>query len=413
MRMSLTRRRVTLLFSLYFCQGLPGGFLAVALPVILREHGLSLATVGIAAWLSLPWVLKIFWAPLADRVRGGRLGRRTKWILPAQIGMILVTLSFAFLDPESHLFEIALLFLVLNFFAATQDIGVDGLAVDILRKEDLGPGNAAQVAGFKLGNLFGGGVLLAASGLLGWRGVFMIMGAVVTLAMVLLLLMDEKTLVVEPVEAPAAHHEGVLRVLWKAVRGLGPAFWLFLVFAKFGETFGGAMVKPMLVDHGFSRALIGILDGTVGSISTIVGGILAGLVYRKWGWRPALSIFSVLQGLALAAFGLYSVGEVTPLGAGVLNGLENLAGGGVGVAIFALAMSVSRRRVGASHFTACQVVYMSGSFLAYPLSGLIADRVGYLPVMVGGGVMAVMVGGLALWGLKRAARFAGGTIISA
>ncbi len=83
------------------------------------------------------------------------------------------------------------------------------------------------------------------------------------------------------------------------------------------------------------------------------------------------------------------------------------------MAIFALAMAVSRRRVGASHFTACQVVYMSGSFLAHPLSGWTADRLGYLPVMVVGGAMAAGVAVVALRGLKRTARFAGGTIISA
>ena len=32
-------KKTNLLFSLYFCQGLPGGFLAVALPVMIREGG--------------------------------------------------------------------------------------------------------------------------------------------------------------------------------------------------------------------------------------------------------------------------------------------------------------------------------------------------------------------------------------
>ena len=51
--------------------------------------------------------------------------------------------------------------------------------------------------------------------------------------------------------------------------------------------------------------------------------------------------------------------------------------------------------------------------VSQPVAGLLADRVGYLPVMVGGGSMALGVAALALWGLKRTARFAGGTINSA
>ena len=43
--------KLSLLFILYFCQGLPGGFLAEALPVILRQQGLSLTQIGFAAFL--------------------------------------------------------------------------------------------------------------------------------------------------------------------------------------------------------------------------------------------------------------------------------------------------------------------------------------------------------------------------
>lgn len=50
-------KKTNLLFSLYFCQGLAGGFLAVALPVMIRESGGSFTLVGFSALLSLPWLL--------------------------------------------------------------------------------------------------------------------------------------------------------------------------------------------------------------------------------------------------------------------------------------------------------------------------------------------------------------------
>ena len=49
-----------LLFSLYWAQGLPVGFMTHALPVILRAEGVSLAHIGGFGLLMLPWSIKIF-----------------------------------------------------------------------------------------------------------------------------------------------------------------------------------------------------------------------------------------------------------------------------------------------------------------------------------------------------------------
>ena len=52
-------RKLVILWALYFVQGLPFGFQATALPVYLREAGLSLTAIGFATALSLPWMLKV------------------------------------------------------------------------------------------------------------------------------------------------------------------------------------------------------------------------------------------------------------------------------------------------------------------------------------------------------------------
>jgi MFS transporter, PAT family, beta-lactamase induction signal transducer AmpG len=383
-------RALPLLFVLYFCQGLPGGFLARALPAILRQEGLSLTAVGFAGTLSLPWVLKVVWAPLVDRYGHARFGRRKTWLVPAQAGLLLMTLVLAGVEPRDGLWLVALLFLVLNVFAATQDVAVDGLATDLLRDRQLAPGNAAQVSGFKLGNLVGGGVLLSITFWLGWSGAFMIMAGLLAISLAMVVRFRE------PPAAPTAQTLGqVLRALWAALRRRGAWPWLFLVFAKFGETFGGAMTTPMLVDQGFSVPLIGAIEGTVGSLCTIGGAVLGGAVAWRRGWASLLALAAAVQGLALIGLGIYSTTVVTPLGYAIVGGIENAAGGAVAVAIFHLAMSWREEGIAATQFTAAQVVYMSGALLASPLAGFVADRVGYLPVMVTGGALALVLAGLA------------------
>jgi predicted MFS family arabinose efflux permease len=364
------------------------------LPVVLREQGVDLATIGFASLLSLPWIAKVVWAPLADRWYWARLGRRRSWLLPAQAGMLAVCLVFVHVRPEDGLMPVLVLFFVLNVLAATQDVAVDGLAVDLLDDDELGPGNAAQVAGFKLGNLLGGGVLLALSAWLGWAGDFWLMSAVLAVAMLMVLRTSEPP-PASSVDEDAGVGE-VLRRLARALRGQGLRFWALLFYAKFGESVGGAMTKPMLVDAGWTRSQIGLVDGTFGALATIVGAALGGLALRRWGWRDVLAHAAVGQGLALTALAAYVTGPITLLGYGTLAAAEAAFGGAVGVGVFALAMSHRDRAVGASQFTVAQVVYMSGAAVAAPIAGAAADAVGYAPVIAAGGAMAVSLV-LLLW----------------
>ncbi len=388
-------RRLGLLSLLYFCQGLPGGFLAVALPVILLEQGVSLTEVGFVSALSLPWMLKVLWAPLVDRHGSVRFGRRRSWMVPTMFAMLACTLAIGVLDPEDDLTLVLGLFFALNLAAATQDIAVDGFAVSSLRGRELGPANAAQVGGFKLGNLFGGGVLLAVSATLGWFGVFACMAAVIGVAIVAVLLTHEAKDDAPTTLGTLDVVRTVLAELWRQ-----PAYAGFLFAAKFGETFGGALIKAAMQRHGFSRELIGTIDGIFGSIATITGAVVGGALARRWGWARALVVMSTLQGAALCAIAWYQRGAVDATGFGLRVACENFAGGGVGVAVFMLAMAKSRRDIGAAQFTAAQVVYMLGAAVATPLSFALADAVTIAPVMATGGVLAIGVAALA-WHLRR------------
>ena len=50
--------KISLLVALYLAQGLPYGFFTLALPVLLRDAGLSLKAISALSLLSLPWALK-------------------------------------------------------------------------------------------------------------------------------------------------------------------------------------------------------------------------------------------------------------------------------------------------------------------------------------------------------------------
>ncbi|MBU1510288.1 MFS transporter, partial [Myxococcota bacterium] len=154
---SMLSPRKTLLFTaLYLVQGLPFGFFLFTYPLILRAQGLSLTKITFLSVVNLPWLVKFLWAPLVDRYFWPRLGRRTSWILPMQLGLAASLALTGLFAMDLGINGLILCLLVVNFFAATQDIAVDGLAVDQLTPAERGHGNAIQSASYKIGMLGGG-----------------------------------------------------------------------------------------------------------------------------------------------------------------------------------------------------------------------------------------------------------------
>ena len=84
--------------ALYFSQGLPFGFFTQALPVLLREQGFSLGQIGLSSLLVVPWALKFLWAPARRSLVVARVGRRKSWIVPLQLGAVVV---LALLAPSA------------------------------------------------------------------------------------------------------------------------------------------------------------------------------------------------------------------------------------------------------------------------------------------------------------------------
>ena len=65
------------------------------------------------------------------------------------------------------------------------------------------------------------------------------------------------------------------------------------------------------------------------------------------------------------------------------------------VCVFALAMARADASIGATDFTAMQVMYMTGAFLAAPVGGAMGDVTGYLPVFCVSGALTILLGVIA------------------
>jgi PAT family beta-lactamase induction signal transducer AmpG len=401
-------RKLGILWTLYFVQGLPFGFQATALPVYLRAAGLSLTGIGLATALSLPWSLKILLAPLVDRYGSPRYGRRRSWILPLQLGLLGCCAAAALVPPERGLTPILVLVFGMNLFAATMDIAVDGLAVDVLDTAELGQGNVAQVVGYKVGMLTGGGLLVWASGRIGWEGLFVAMTALVALCFGVTLIWRETELPAAAAQAAAAARARLRDILAMLRRGVSTSggVWLLLFIGtyKLGETMADIMFKPFLVDGGFGREQIGLWVGTWGMLFSIAGSVAGGLLAGRLPLLRAVGIAATLRVLPVAAEWWLSLVHLTPARVLSVTCVEHFFAGMLTTAMFAYMMSRVDRRIGATHYTLLATVEVWGKLPAAAISGVIAQRTSYT-VLFG---LATILSAAFLWLLLPLARRAAG-----
>jgi len=370
--LKLSPSKLGLLSALYFVQGMPFGFQTAALSVYLRQQGVSVTAIGFIGLLSLPWMLKVFWAPIVDRYGNGRMGRRKSWIVPMQASLAATCTLAAFVPIPGALPVLLGLVFLMNLFAATQDIAVDGLAVDLLRPEELGLGNTAQVVGYKLGMATGGGLLLSLSDRIGWQGVFLTMAALslgvlgVTLA----------------AREPAQTGDSAARMTWREITArlkgavLSPGTPMLLLFIgtyKLGETVSDVLFKPFLVDLGKTSAQIGTWV-LFGAVASILGSLAGGLLATRMPLLGAVAVTATLRLFPLIGRWLLAQGAPADMAIASVIVAEDFFGGALTTAMFAFMMSRVDRRIGATHFTLFASVEVVGKSPGGPLGGLLVGQ---------------------------------------
>ncbi|WP_151981480.1 MFS transporter [Acinetobacter guerrae] len=378
-------RLYVLLFSLYWAQGLPVGFMTHALPVILRSQGVSLAQIGGFGLLMLPWSIKILWAPLVDRFGYSKIGHYRSWILPTQIFsvVILVILSFYPIDSlgQTHyLFLFFVLLLFLNLTGATQDIATDGLAVNLLKTDQQHWGNTFQVIGSRLGFIVGGGVLLWALDWLSWQITF--------LGLALAVLMNTIPILYYKNEQTRINNTAQLQYSLKDyfdhfTQSKELRCWLLVLISfKVADGLSGPLLKPLMVDMGLNFTQIGVYITMFGAFAALCGAAISGYLLKHYSRSMLLILFSYLKILSLLAYaGLAFVFgqniKIPNMIIYLINAFEDAVSAMLLVVILTLVMQYSRKTLAGTDFTFQVAIMATVGGGLYTVSGIVGDWLGY------------------------------------
>ncbi|NNH26750.1 MFS transporter [Acinetobacter terrestris] len=380
-----------LLFSLYWAQGLPVGFMTHALPVILRAQGVSLAQIGGFGLLMLPWSIKIFWAPLVDRFGYSAFGHYRSWIVPAQLLSVVVLIGLSFLpiqalNQPAYLLAFFVALLSMNLVGATQDIATDGLAVNMLKNEQQHWGNTFQVIGSRLGFIVGGGAILWALDWLDWQITFLVLAGLVLLNTLPVLCFKEPVRfkhIQQTTDKEAFSWSKVKSYLSYFYQSPSLALWLaVLITFKIADGLAGPLLKPLMVDLGLTFSQIGIYVTMLGALAALMGAGLAGLSLKYISRANALLGFSVLKIFSLAAytwlaFQYEAQQPVKPWLIYLINAAEDMISAMLLVVMLTLVMQYSRKHLAGTDFTFQVALMATVSGGLYSLSGILGDFLGY------------------------------------
>lgn len=378
-----------LLFSLYWAQGLPVGFMTHALPVILRAEGVSLAHIGGFGLLMLPWSIKIFWAPWVDRYGSIAKGHYRSWIIPLQWLSVVILIGLSFLPIQAlnqplYLLLFFITLLLMNGIGATQDIATDALAVNILKNEQQYWGNTFQVIGSRLGFIVGGGAILWLLDLLQWQATFLLLAALVFLNTLPILLFKEpdhlKTTTQTSEQPALSNIKTYFQYFWSDST---LAVWLLVLLTfKIADGLSGPLLKPLMVDLGLSFSQIGLYVTMLGALAALIGAGLAGWCLKYWSRSRSLLIFSVLKIMTLMAYAWLAAQYETQKKVEnwmiyLINAAEDMISAMLLVVMLTLVMQYSRKHLAGTDFTFQVALMATVSGGLYSLSGILGDALGY------------------------------------
>lgn len=373
---ALTSWRTASVSLLSFSSGLPLGLVWISIPDWMRTIGVDIRVVGLFTLAQAPWSFKILWAPLMDRFYPKFLGPRRAWILITQILLSLLILGLAGLgNHPDAVWVVGALCLAIAVASASQDIAIDAYAVEVLEKDEQAIAVGARIAIYRAAMYVAGALTISLAAVYSWKVVNIILAACF-IPMMLITLKAPKP------EFTQIHPKSLNEAVWKPFLGMlsrhrAIEILLFVILYKLADNFGQALLRPFLVDMGYSDFDRGVALGTIGLGATIAGTFLGGFLTTFLGLGRSLWVFGFLQIFSNLGYVWLSLVDVTRIGMYLAMGFETFTQG-LGTGAFSvLLLRLTQKRFSVTQYALFSSLFAIPRIISGPISGVMVDSIGW------------------------------------
>jgi len=404
--------RVLAMLFLGFSAGLPFSLIAGTLTAWLATADVSMAQIGMFAWIGLLYSLKFLWAPLVDQVRlpllHAWLGRRRSWMLLSQLGVAAALLAIAGCDPVSGLSLIAWLSIAVAFASATQDIVIDAYRIEAVEQAVQGAMAAAYQLGYRIALLVAVAGALVVADMASWELAYQLMAALMLVGVLTTCLIAEPDSYGERQEATSVavwfndsfvgpFREFFLRNGWWAV-----ALLLFITMYRFSDLVLGVMANPFYIDIGFSLTEIATITKLFGFFITIFGAALGGVAVARYGVNRPLVWGAFLLAITNLFFaGLAMLGEPDIRYLMVTISADNFAAGFTGTVFIAYLSGLTNTAYTATQYALFSSLMNLGGKLISGFSGQVVESTSWVVFFVYAAAMGIPAIVLSIWITRR------------
>ncbi len=373
----------------------------------LRDEGISRTLIGYFSWVGVTYSIKVFWAPVIDRLRlpflGRRLGRRRSWMLLAQIGIAMGLAGMAVTDPVSQTTGIAVFALLVAFSSATQDITIDAYRIEAVSGEIQGAMAATYVFGYRLALLVAGAGAFYIAAYTTWSFAYFVMSGLMAIGMVATLTIREPQLnaskedpvlerkVEEQLGIPGESDRPIVRLAaWFSDAVINPfvdffsrngrfalTILLLIGLYKMSDITMGVMANPFYLDLGFSKTQIADVTKIFGFFMTIAGAALGGVLVVRYGIMGPLLLGAVMVASTnlLFAYLALTTPDISLLA--IVVSADNLSGGIATSVFIAYLSSLTNTAYTATQYALFSSLMTLPAKLLGGFSGVVVDGYGY------------------------------------
>ena len=399
-----TRPRVVAMLFLGFSAGLPLLLVFSTLTAWLHDYEVSRSAIGFFAWIGITYSVKVFWAPIVDRLPlpflQAWLGKRRSWMFLGQMGIVSALAAMALIGPQDNLAVFAFLAVVVAFSSATQDIAIDAYRIEAAIPEHQGAMASNYILGYRLAMLVAGAGTFYIAAKTDWPTAYLAMSALMLVgtATVLIIAEPEPTdeaqalaLELEQQASPDGSPGTFARLRhWLADAVVGPfseflrrqggfavIILLLIGFYRMSDITMGIMANPFYLDIGFTKIEIAQVSKIFGFLMTIVGSFVGGVLIVRYGVYRPLIAGAIMVALTNLLFSWLATQGADLQGLALVISADNLSGGFANAALIAYLSSLTNRAYTATQYALfSSLMTLPGKFFS-GFSGLIVDAVDY------------------------------------
>ena len=379
--------------TLYFASGLPYHAITSISDIMYKDMGINNATIAMyTSILLIPWTIKPLWSPFVEMI-----STRRKWTLYSQIALAICFTFVALSILSDNFLPLTLCaFMAGAFVSSTHDIALDGFYILGLTQEKQSFFSGIRNTFYRIATVFSSGILVMlanrlahsfGSNSLAWSATF-----ITTAAIMAILYLYNRKAMPKPNEDIAREAKGI-KGIFDSFGDIIKSYFtkpgitstiLFLLLFRFPEAQLGKIGKLFLMDSseagGLAMSLgdIGFINGVIGIIGLIAGGIAGGICISRKGLKYWLWPMVIAISLPDAVYVYMSMAlpdSMAIIGSCIF--IEQL-GYGFGFTAYTLYMIYfARGKYPTAHFAISTAFMSLGMMLPGMISGRIQEWLGY------------------------------------